>query len=252
MQQRGISSPNSIKKILQYHIKSKHIISIRRGLYAVLNPITDSAESFYVDPFIVAGQATADAVLAYHTALELHDLAYTTFETLTFLTKMHVKSFNFQTQTYKPVRIPTILIKKGQKNFGINRIKRSGLNISVTSLERTIVDIIDRPELGGGWEEICRSLENLVIFDTRKVVEYLLLLGNTTTVARVGFFLEKLNAAQGVDKSLLNQLEKHLPKQPCYLDRNKREQGTLIREWNLIVPDSVLNTSWEEGRETNI
>ncbi len=30
----------------------------------------------------------------------------------------------------------------------------------------------------------------------------------------------------------------------CYLERSKREVGSLVSEWNLIVPAEVLERSW--------
>ncbi|OGA43455.1 MAG: hypothetical protein A3G24_12650 [Betaproteobacteria bacterium RIFCSPLOWO2_12_FULL_62_13] len=60
-----------------------------------------------------------------------------------------------------------------------------------TTLERTLVDVFARPDLAGGWEEIWRSLETVEFFDLDVVVQYVLLLENATTAAKVGFFLEQ-------------------------------------------------------------
>lgn len=67
---------------------------------------------------------------------------------------------------------------------------RAGLSVRVTSLERTLVDVLVRPDLGGGWEEIWRSLEMVEFFDLDVVIDYTLLFENATTAAKVGFFLE--------------------------------------------------------------
>lgn len=64
----------------------------------------------------------------------------------------------------------------------------SGVDLRVTSLERTLVDVLDRPDLSGSWEEIWRSLESIEFFDLDQVITYALLLGNATTAAKVGFF----------------------------------------------------------------
>ena len=75
--------------------------------------------------------------------------------------------------------------------FGVLRHRRSGSEMRVTGLERTLVDVLDRPDLTGSWEEIWRSLESLEFFDIEQVIEYVLLLENATTAAKVGFFLER-------------------------------------------------------------
>ena len=69
--------------------------------------------------------------------------------------------------------------------------ERAGMPIRVASIERTMVDALDRPHFSGGWEEVWRSLESVEFFDLDKVVEYALLLDNATTASKVGFFLEQ-------------------------------------------------------------
>jgi hypothetical protein len=38
------------------------------------------------------------------------------------------------------------------------------------------VDVLDRPRLSGGWEEVWRSLETIPFLDLDQVVQYALLL----------------------------------------------------------------------------
>ncbi len=69
---------------------------------------------------------------------------------------------------------------------------RRGLEVRVTGLERTLVDVLDRPYLSGTWEEIWRSFDSVDFFDLDKVVEYSILLGNAITAAKVGFFFSSI------------------------------------------------------------
>jgi predicted transcriptional regulator of viral defense system len=120
------------------------------------------------------------------------------------------------------------------------------MSIQVTSLERTLVDVLDRPDLSGSWEEIWRSLESIEFFDLDTVVDYALLLGNATTGAKVGFFLDQHRQPLMVDDLHLKALHKLQPHQPHYLDRAKRKSGRLVSEWNLVVPEEVLERRWGE------
>ena len=120
------------------------------------------------------------------------------------------------------------------------------MDLRVTSLERTLVDVLDRPHLSGSWEEIWRSLESVEFFDLDKVVEYALLLENATTAAKVGFFLEQHREPLMVDDRYLKTLHDLRPRQPHYLDRAKRKSGRLVSEWNLVVPKEVLEQAWGE------
>ena len=123
---------------------------------------------------------------------------------------------------------------------------RYGMDIRVTSLERTLVDVLNRPDLSGGWEEIWRSLESVEFFDIDKVIEYALLLQNGTTTAKVGFFLEQHRKQLMVDGKHLQLLQSHCPRQPRYLERDKRSGGRLISRWNLVVPIELIERTWAE------
>jgi predicted transcriptional regulator of viral defense system len=50
----------------------------------------------------------------------------------------------------------------------------SGASAAGTTFERTLVDVLDAPDFGGGWEEVWRSLEMVEYFDLAAVVEHTL------------------------------------------------------------------------------
>jgi hypothetical protein len=79
-----------------------------------------------------------------------------------------------------------------------------------------LVDVLECPDLSGSWEEIWRSLESVEFFDLDEVVEYALLLGNATTVAKVGFFLDQHRETLMVEDRYLNLLHDMRPRQPHY------------------------------------
>ena len=49
-----------------------------------------------------------------------------------------------------------------------------------------------------------------------------------------------------VDDDTLESLREQAPKQPHSLNRGIRKGGRLIRDWNLLVPEELLNRSWAE------
>ena len=83
-------------------------------------------------------------------------------------------------------------------------------------------------------------------FDLDKVVEYALLLGNATTGAKVGFYLDQHRQTLMVEDQHLNLLHDMRPRQPHYLNRSKRKSGRFVSEWNLVIPREVLERSWGE------
>ena len=119
--------------------------------------------------------------------------------------------------------------------------------ICITGLERTFVDLLNRPDLSGSWEEIWRSLETVEYFDLDKVTEYTSLLGNATTAAKVGFFLEQHRESLMVEDAHLKAFHDLRPRRPHYMERSRRKSGRLVSAWNLVVPEEIIRRSWEES-----
>lgn len=251
MQSQGTERVASWRQQLSYHQKVGNLVHIRKFLYAV-KPTSIVKEEFWIDPYLIACKAAPDAILSHHTALELYNLAYTIFEELTFLTSQAVKPFTYQSQRFRPVPFPQSLVRQNQVNTNVELLKREGINIKVTNLERTLVDILDRPDLAGGWEEVWRSLDHVVHFDVEKLIWYTLLLNNATTVAKVGYFLEQRPEHLKVDASYINKLLPHIPKQKHYLNRNQRTKGRYFEKWHLIVPLEIIERQWEEPHANDV
>lgn len=251
MQAHGSNRPANCRQQLSYHHKAGNLIHIRKFLYAV-KPVSVDEKVHWIDPYLIASKSTTDAILAYHTALELLGLAYSTFEECTFLTARPAHLFSYGGQRFRPVLFPKALLKENKTEYGIETIKKQGTIIKLTGVERTIVDILDRPNLAGGWEEIWRSLDNVIQIDFEKLIDYTLLLKNATVVAKVGYFLEQRPAHLSVNHKYLEKLLKYIPKQPHYMNRNREGKGKYIEKWQLIVPLEIVERKWEEPNVEDI
>ena len=241
----GTHNLRTQESLLAYHVKAGNIVRVRRGLYASVPPGA-SAETYPVDPFLLTARMAKDAVLAYHTALEFHGKAYSVYERFTYLSSKPMSLVSFRAHQFKGVSLPKALVQKNATSFNVIKTDRSGMAISVTGLERTFVDVLNRPDLTGSWEEIWRSLESVEYFDLDKVASYIDLLGNATTAAKVGFFLEQHRESLMVDETYLKTLRERRPRQPHYLERSRRQAGRLVADWNLVVPEEVYGRTWEE------
>lgn len=247
---RGTTNTNTQRETLAYHLKKRNAIKIRRGLFASV-PISyqNSIESLPVDSFLIAGRITQDATIAYYSAFDFHGVSYSTHQQILYMSEHIIRPFTFNGIKYICLPFPKALTEQHQTKFDVITAERQGLNIQITSLERTLVDVLDRPNYGGGWEEIWRTAKHVPILNLDKIIEYANLLNNATTIAKLGFFLEQFKQQFNVDSHLLDYLEKKKPKSTHYLERHKRESGKLVKRWNLVVPNSILDQTWEEPNE---
>jgi predicted transcriptional regulator of viral defense system len=241
-----LRSARATESTLAYYTKTGRILRVRRELYVSVPPGV-KPDTCPVDPYLLTAKITDDAVLSYHTALEFHGKAYSVHNKFWYLTKQHLaRPLKLKGYDFHRVSYPKALLSKSMEAFGVDALERSGLNVRVTSLERTLVDLLDKPKYGGGWEEIWRSLESVEFFDLDKVIEYSLMLENATTAAKVGFFLEQRRNALMVEEKHLDILRKHLPKSPHYMERKSKKPGRYVAGRNLIVPVDVLERTWQE------
>ncbi|HAT8648906.1 TPA: transcriptional regulator [Legionella pneumophila] len=250
LQSLGTTNPNTQRELLAYHLKKQHILRIKRGLFASI-PMSfrNSVDNFPVDSYLIAGRIRNDAVISYLSALDFHGVSYSLHHQYYFMSESVIAPFKFNEDEFICLSFPKALTEQQEARFEVLSADRHGLDIHVTSLERTIVDVLDRPNYGGGWEEIWRSAEHISILNLDKVIEYANLLNNASTIAKLGFFLEQFKEQFFVDESILSYLEQKKPTGIHYLERSKRESGKHISRWNLVVPYYIIERSWEEPNE---
>ncbi|MBI4605380.1 MAG: transcriptional regulator [Planctomycetes bacterium] len=238
----GERSPQTTASVLKQHVAAGNLLNVRRGLYARVPEGADPA-TFQVDPYLLGSRLSADAAIAYHSALQLLGKAHSLSGRITYLTRRRAKPFEFQGTRFVPVLVPAPLRELPDLGGGLREESRGGLPVRVTGYERTLVDVLDAPEYGGAWEEIWRSLEGIEFVDLDFVIDYAFRLGSALTIGRVGFYLEQHRDALLVEDRHLDALRARAPTQPRYFERRHRKGGKLLARWNLIVPEMLITRS---------
>lgn len=242
--ERGATRRRSAHDLLRYHEAQGHLLRVRRGLYASV-PVGADPKTWTVDSLLLASRLAPDAIVAYHTALAAHALAYATSPIVYYVTRRAATRFAWHGVEYRAVTVPRRLREADQDRAGVVTVPRDGQPVPVTGRERTLVDVLDRPELAGGVEEAWRSLEGLEYVDLDQVVAYALLLDCPGTCARVGYFLDQHRASFWVTDAHLQSLRDRLPRSWSYLDRHERT-GRWLRDWHLVVPEAIADRAWQE------
>jgi predicted transcriptional regulator of viral defense system len=206
---------------------------VMRGVYVSRAGRFAQAEP---DPYVVAARLSADVVMVYHSALELHGLAHSPTRRVQFASPTATAPFvyrDFEFRRYKPQSLPA-----ADAVQSTTLVRRPDGGVRVTTRERTLVDCVSRMDLSGGLEEVSRSLAALPYVDASNVLAYLRELGSPTAVARTGWFLEQHASEWYVSEDALTEMRSMLGKGPYYLSRDN-EAGRWVPSWRLYLPHAA-------------
>lgn len=212
---------------------------IRRGVYV---PVTlDSLGSEHVldDPWVLVPSLFAPTYVGGRTAAEYWDLTEQLFNDIVVITSQAVRE---KSQRRHGVTF-TVKHVQERKIFGTKPVWRGRTKVQVSDLQRTIVDMLDDPALGGGIQQVAECLSEYFKRKDRNdklLLDYSERLGNGAVFRRLGFLAE----AQGEEEQLVQACRARLTKGTAKLDPTL-DCTKLITRWQLWVP-----TRWKKGGHT--
>jgi predicted transcriptional regulator of viral defense system len=226
--QEEYSTP--VANFLYYYTKKGKIIRLGRSIFAVVSPTKSK-----INPYLLAGKITRDAVVADHSALCYWTGNRTIPSCFYYMAKSPWKWFIRQNTAYCGITTPRGIQQAKQEKLGICEETIEGTTFRITGPERTLVDVLNSPKRCGGWKTAWQALESLPNIKLDLVLEYLKSLNNATATAKVGYYLDEHRDQFQLTDGQINELIALRPKQPCYVDRSKRHNGVFIKRWNLII-----------------
>jgi predicted transcriptional regulator of viral defense system len=229
------------KNILASLAKRGMLSRFGRGKYVTISPdVVYGRKGYTIDPIVMLEQLMGDEpyYVAYASALYIHGLSHQIpFETTVAVTKQR-----------RPLKVGNSVIKfvcvMTEGMFGYKQQKYLNSYVSVSDLEKTIIDCIDRHDLCGGISEVTRSLsESLQQIDKEKLLTYLKKFRKQVVIQRLGFILEKL-ASKGfeVDAGLLEDMKSLKFKHTYRLDFTRPRSGKVSKEW--MIMENADCMSW--------
>ena len=133
---------------LKHHVRTGRVKPVSRGVYAVVPPGV-RAERFEPDPILVAAAVRADAVFAYHAALELFGAAHSVFRGTAVFTAARRRPLIVGAQTVRFFGHPKAFAEPEFQRLGTQTVDRRGRLLRTTCPERTLVEGFRRPALAG-------------------------------------------------------------------------------------------------------
>ncbi len=229
---------------LKYYINKGKVQIIKKGLYYVV-PEGRSPEKFEPGRILIASRLSEDSILGFHTALEVMGYGHSVFHSFFCYSSKRKRNFNFRGDEFICAKTPESLQKNNKKFLGVDKEYFQNLLVKFTNRERTLVDCLDRPEYGGGIEEVYRCVEKYSYLNFEELLKYLYARNRKVLFSKVGFFLEQHREQFYVEEKFLDKLHKEQQSSVVYFD-SKRKKGKLVKTWNLVVPENVIEKDWEE------
>jgi predicted transcriptional regulator of viral defense system len=208
---------------------------LQRGLYTTVPLEAGDAQAWSADPWTIAARLLAPGYIAGYTALHHWDLTDQIFSTTAFVTSRPVP------HRQREIGSARFEIRHRPESalFGLRRVWRDGVPVQISDREKTVVDCLDDPSLGGGLRHVAEALkaygENEAVA-WQRLIEYGDRLGNKTVFKRLGYLAETLGFADGgLSSVLLDRISAGIGK----LDPNMPGTGSISSRWGLRINSEV-------------
>ncbi|MBI4728012.1 MAG: hypothetical protein HY775_00695 [Acidobacteria bacterium] len=202
--------------------------AVKKGLYYVVPSGADPA-SYLPDLFLVAAKATPSGLAAYHAALDLHGVAYSSFHEVAMAVEEWRRGFGVGDARVRFVVAPV--------SFGSQTVTREGVEIRVTDRERTLVDGCDRPGYVGGLEEFLRSVASFPSVDHARALDYVRRYERKSLAAKTGWLFSRFAQRWGFPDDVHEELQALRPRGAVVFERAAHKR--LDRKWGVLLPRTL-------------
>ena len=221
---RIVKSKTYAMTILRGYIEESLVVKIRRNLYGVTNLATKHIEA---NRYEVASALTPTAYISYHSALEFYGMANQVFNTMYVASDSIFNSFEFDGLSYMYAKSPI--------NVGIETPVMS-YGIRITSLERTVIDCIDRIDRCGGSEEMLQCFGMIMHISEAKLMEVLESYDKATLYKKVGFVLSRFRGRFNLSNDFYETCKERANVGSKVLT-SYEDCTEYDKEWNISYPD---------------
>lgn len=219
-------SDSSVKTTLRRAVAARQIERARRGVYVSKSGRFAAAE---VDSFELLFAIDPEAVVSFHSALEVHDVAHNAGSTCQFRSAAIKSAFEYSGVSYIPFPLANGLPTQSMRG-------RGGLRTTVTTREQTIVDCLSHPDRCGGIEEALMSISLFPYVDAEALKE-LVSDKSASLAARTGWLLERKADKWRIPSDVLDEFEEMAKGGPFKLDKDSIGSRSWSRRWRLCLPE---------------
>jgi len=222
-------SPKKASDYLFRMIKQGHVLRLRRGIYFPVSNKGLLPEEALADPWIVTPFLFKDGYIGGLSMLHFWGLTDQLFNTTVIFKREKIVQ-----KTCVVSRFTYILFKDRLKmDLGIETLWRETVKVRVSSVHRTMVDVLITPEAGGGIQHVidCFKIYMKEHYDENHFMPLILSIENSVFFKRLGFLIEKI---LGENHPLISLCKNRL-KNGCSKIDTALPCPTLVTKWNLYI-----------------
>ncbi len=224
-------SPDDRKQVVFRLKKKKILMPIKRGAYA-FSPLEAGPEGTGVDEILIPPLffPKKNYYIGYSTMFNYYGFTEQFFQTVYVLnTAMRMERI-ICSISYKFIRV------SDNRMYGQEVIKVKNMDVSVSSKERTLIDLLYFNKPVGGINNAVQIFRQIVTekkCDIMKLVEYTARFPNITTRKRIGLILDDLGISDAILDPLIESVQ-----ETAISSFNGSRKGKLNKIWRIIINDS--------------
>lgn len=212
------------------------VTRLRRGYYAPVPLQALGQDQVLEDPWVIVPELFSPACIGGWSAAEHWGLTEQLFRSTCVLTTRPIR------QKEETVQGVPFVLKHIRKRalFGTRPVWRGTVKVEVTGPDKTIIDMLDDPAIGGGIRHVADCLESYLgraDGTGENLISAAEQLGNGAVFKRLGFLAERHEGQE----ALVAACKAHLSQGNAKLDPSLRCPRLMTR-WRLWVPASWLRT----------
>jgi len=230
-------------KFLAYLADKGWLTHVRRGLYSTVPLDVLEPTSWKEDPWIIASKVFPPCYIGGWTACEHWGLTEQIFKETIVISSRPVRRRHIEIQGVHFI----IKVVSNNKLFGTDAVWRGRTRVTISDPSRTIVDVFDDPNIGGGIRNVSDILQSYLSHTHRNdslLLGYAHRLGNRSVFKRLGYLLEAMNVGEA---NLIDECRKSISTGISLLDPTATHKGRVVRKWNLRI-----NVNLDSAKETNL
>ncbi len=226
----GLNRPLA-NKILSRLEKKGWLQRTKRGIYIFVPIDSSTPDTIPEDPWALAMDLFKPCYISGWSAAEYWELTEQIFNTTVVYTVQSQRKGiqKIANITYRTHQIPA------KELFGTKKIWRNDVPVIIADLHRTIIDILDSPELGGGGRhslDVVRTYWESEKADLNLLYEYAEKLNRGVIFKRLGFTAEIFGQ---IPESWLEKCRERLSAGISNFDPTGPKQGKIISRWRLRI-----------------